>query len=66
MRYAAWRKFHGATAVLFVITGIWHAITLGRHSDMTMTILMIVLTVCSVRFLLKNYFLLIFHKDGEA
>jgi len=49
-----------------VITGAWHAIMLGRHYDMTMTILMIALTACSVRFLLKNYFSLIFHKNSEA
>jgi len=66
MRYATWRKFHGITAVLFVFTGAWHAITMGRHADMPLSVLIIILTGGGICFLLRNYVSSVFHRHKEV
>lgn len=33
-RYKGWRYFHGGLALVFAGLGVWHAILLGRHTDL--------------------------------
>lgn len=55
MRYTTWRIFHGILAMMFISIAAWHVIDLGRHSTLTMSILIAVLTACGVLLLLKTY-----------
>ena len=56
MKYKTWRTFHGTLAVFFIGIATWHAVDLGRHTDLAMSIYMIVLAVSGVLLLLKTYF----------
>ena len=55
MTYKTWRRFHGILAVLFVTAAAWHAIDLGRHSSLAMSILISMLTAWGILLLLKTY-----------
>lgn len=52
LRYRDWRSIHGLLSVLFIVTGAWHAIDLGRHASVPMSSLFIVLTGGGVLLLL--------------
>lgn len=54
MTYKTWRTVHGILAVMFIITAAWHAIDLGRHSNLTMSGLTILLTTAGVGLYLKH------------
>ncbi len=54
INYKTWRTVHGILAVVFVTVATWHAVDLGRHSSLTMSILIILLTAGGVRLFLKN------------
>ncbi|RMF07980.1 MAG: FAD/NAD(P)-binding:oxidoreductase [Candidatus Neomarinimicrobiota bacterium] len=32
LRYKTWRWFHGVLSLVFLITALWHALDLGRHT----------------------------------
>ena len=55
MKYKSWRFMHGILAILFVSTAVWHAIDLGRHSSLVMSIVLSVLTVGGIVILLQTY-----------
>ena len=57
MRYKSWRVLHGILSILFVATAGWHAIDLGRHSSLVMSIVLSLLTVGGIVILLKTYIL---------
>lgn len=42
LRYITWRTTHRVLAVLFIIPATWHAIDLGRHANISMSILFII------------------------
>lgn len=56
MNYKSWRLLHGILAILFVSTAVWHAIDLGRHASLTMSMLFCLLTAGGFLLLLKSYF----------
>lgn len=56
MNYKSWRGLHGILAILFLSTAVWHAIDLGRHASLSMSILFCVLTAGGILHLLKIYF----------
>lgn len=56
MKYNSWRMLHGVLAILFVSFAVWHAIDLGRHASLSMSILFCVLTAGGVLHLLKTCF----------
>ncbi|MGB3225856.1 MAG: ferric reductase-like transmembrane domain-containing protein [Desulforhopalus sp.] len=56
MNYKSWRVLHGILAILFLSTAVWHAIDLGRHASLSMSILFCVLTAGGILHLLKTYF----------
>ncbi|MEP2533352.1 ferric reductase-like transmembrane domain-containing protein [Shimia sp.] len=55
IKYRNWRYFHGALTVGFVGVALWHSIELGRHTDMTLSALMIALAAAGVALLLRLY-----------
>jgi predicted ferric reductase len=55
MTYKAWRVFHGLLALLLVAVGAWHAIDLGRHFTLAMSILIILMTTGGSLPVLKTY-----------
>lgn len=57
MKYRSWRLFHGILSICFIIIASWHAINLGRHIDLPMTILIIILAAGGIALLLNNYFI---------
>jgi len=42
MKYRTWRTVHGVLSVVFIVLATWHAINLGRHTDVFMSAFMIV------------------------
>jgi predicted ferric reductase len=55
IKYRNWRYFHGGITVIFVTLAIWHAIELGRHTNMAMAIFMIILALVGVAMLARLY-----------
>jgi len=55
MKYKTWRVFHGILAVLFIAVAAWHAINLGRHFNLPLSILISLLTTGGVLLLLQTY-----------
>jgi predicted ferric reductase len=64
MKYKTWRAFHGILAVFFIGPSTWHAVDLGRHTDLAMSIYMIVLAISGILLLLRTYFLKSSEKTG--
>ena len=55
MTYKTWRVFHGTLAMLFISVTAWHAIDLGRHANLAMSLLISMLTAVAILLLLKIY-----------
>lgn len=55
MRYTTWRYFHGILAMMFIAIAAWHVIDLGRHSTLTMSTFIAILTIWGVFLLVKSY-----------
>jgi len=53
--YKAWRIFHGLISTAFIIIASWHAIELGRHTNLNMSALIIVLAGIGILTLMKSY-----------
>ncbi len=56
-KYLGWRYFHSALAVTFTILVIWHAIDLGRHTNVAMSAYFILLAVAGIGLLARLYWL---------
>ena len=56
LTYKTWRALHGLLSVAFVCTAAWHAVNLGRHTDLILSSYMIALLTGNVLLLLKSYF----------
>lgn len=54
-RYRGWRYFHGGLAVTFTILALWHAIELGRHTDIAMSAFYGTLVLIGFALLAKLY-----------
>lgn len=54
-RYRGWRYFHGALAVSFTVLALWHAIELGRHTDIAMSAFFVTLTLIGFAMLARLY-----------
>lgn len=55
MKYKSWRVLHTILAILFIAIAVWHAIDLGRHSSLVMSIVLSLLTAGGIVILLKTY-----------
>ena len=57
IRYLSWRRFHGFLATTFIGIASWHAIELGRHTDMLMSTFIILAAFAGIALLLRMYLL---------
>ena len=64
LSYKTWRIFHGSLSIAFIVLASWHAIDLGRHTNIMMSAYMITLGGAGVALLLKTYFFKSL-KEGE-
>ncbi len=55
LKYKSWRILHGVLAMLFVSIAGWHAIDLGRHSSLALSVLLSMLMAGGMLLLLKTY-----------
>ena len=53
--YKTWKVFHGVLSLFFIIFASWHAIEIGRHMNLAMSILIILLTLISTILIIKTY-----------
>ncbi|MEO9529366.1 ferric reductase-like transmembrane domain-containing protein [Roseibium sp.] len=54
-RYRGWRYFHGGLAVAFTSIALWHAIDLGRHTDIALSTFYVSLTLAGFALLARLY-----------
>ncbi|WP_165814682.1 ferric reductase-like transmembrane domain-containing protein [Labrenzia sp. 011] len=54
-RYRGWRYFHGGLAVAVTSLGLWHAIELGRHTDIAISAFYVSLTLVGFALLARLY-----------
>lgn len=52
--YQTWKKCHGILAMLFILTSVWHAVDLGRHTDAKMSGLLVALAASGIGLWLFN------------
>lgn len=55
LRYRGWRYLHGGLAVTFTVLALWHAIALGRHTDIAMSAFFVTLAVVGFAMLARMY-----------
>ena len=55
LKHKTWRYVHGLLSIFFISLATWHAIDLGRHTDMIMSILMVILALYGMYLLLRSY-----------
>ncbi len=55
MKYTIWRVFHGLLSIAFITLATWHAMDLGRHTDLPMSLYMGAVAGIGVLLLLKTY-----------
>lgn len=53
--YRGWRYFHGGLAVTFTLLAIWHAIELGRHTGIAMSLYFVTLVLLGFALLARLY-----------
>lgn len=54
LTYKKWKTAHGMLAILFIALASWHAIDLGRHTDLLFSIYMIALLLWGVLVWIKS------------
>lgn len=57
MSYKTWRLIHGILSIIFIIVATWHATSLGRHTNIAMSVFMITMATGGILLLLSTYFL---------
>lgn len=55
MKYTTWRVFHGLLSIAFISLATWHAMDLGRHTDLPMSIYMGGIAGLGVLLLIRTY-----------
>ena len=55
MKYTTWRVFHGLLSIAFITLATWHAMDLGRHTDLPMSLYMGAIAGIGVLLLLRTY-----------
>jgi len=55
MKYTAWRVFHGILSTVFITLATWHAVELGRHTDLPMSLYMGTIAGLGVLLLVRSY-----------
>ena len=55
MKHTTWRLVHGILSILFVFSGAWHLIDLGRHTNLAIAVFIAVLTAGGILLQLSAY-----------
>jgi predicted ferric reductase len=55
LHYKTWRVSHGLLSIAFVILATWHAVDLGRHTDLILSTYMIIMAAIGILLLLSVY-----------
>jgi len=55
IKYKIWRIFHGLLSMAFIVTASWHAIDLGRHTDVSMSVFFILMASVAFVLLMRTY-----------
>lgn len=55
LKRQTWRVFHGCLAVVFIASGAWHAMELGRHVGQALSIYLVVLAGSGIAMLFQAY-----------
>jgi len=53
--YRGWRAFHAVLTVSFTVAAVWHAVDLGRHTDLAMSAMFIGLAAAGIGLLARLY-----------
>lgn len=56
IKYTTWRYIHGLLSTAFVALAVWHAVDLGRHTDLFLSAYMITLSALGAALLARVYF----------
>lgn len=56
MTYKSWRVLHGLLSLAFIIFASWHAIYIGRHMSLAMSVLLVSIVLIASILLIKSYF----------
>lgn len=56
-RYSTWRRFHGVLSALFLFTGSWHAVALGRHISFPLAVLIILNCILALLLYSRKFFI---------
>jgi predicted ferric reductase len=66
LSYEKWVAVHRWLAIAFIIFACWHALDLGRHTDLVLSTYILLLAFCSIALHLKDFILPIVLKPGIA
>lgn len=59
MNYKTWRTLHGILSMLLLTIATWHVINLGRHSNLAVSVYIIIIAVGGILLLLTHIFSII-------
>jgi len=55
MSYKSWKIFHGILSLFFIVIAAWHTIDIGRHMNILMSALIVILVFVSSALIVKSY-----------
>jgi len=55
LKYTTWRVLHGILSIVFITLATWHAMDLGRHTDLPMSLYMGAIAGLGILLLLRTY-----------
>ncbi len=66
LSYTKWVTVHKLLAIAFIVFACWHALDLGRHTDLVLSTYIILLALCSIALHVKDFILPVVLKPGTA
>ena len=57
LSYKTWRLIHGILSIAFIIIATFHVLKLGRHTDKSLSVFIIILAVGGIFLLIRTYLL---------
>jgi predicted ferric reductase len=66
LSYKNWVTVHRWLAIAFIIFACWHALDLGRHTDLVLSTYILLLALCCIALHLKDFILPAVLKPGIA
>lgn len=57
IKYPNWRYFHGVASVIFIVIALWHAIDLGRHTNVSLSIYLVISALLGGVLLFRLYWI---------